>query len=109
ITGQNLNWFWKSWFFDPSYIDLAVASVTKSGDGYTVVISNIGGMPAPVDLHLAFADGTTSIIHETPAIWAANLRQATVRVPGAKALQSLTLDGGIWMDADPSNNRWPRQ
>ena len=109
ITGQNLNWFWKSWFFDPSYIDLAVASVTKSGDGYTVVISNIGGMPAPVDLHLAFADGTTSIVHETPAIWAANLRQATVRVPGAKALQSLTLDGGIWMDAEPSNNRWPRQ
>jgi len=107
VTGQNLNWFWKSWFFDPSYIDLAVASVNKAGDGYTVVINNIGGMPAPVNLQLTFTDGTSSVVHETPAIWAANLRQATVTVPAAKTLQSLVLDGGIWMDANTSDNRWP--
>jgi hypothetical protein len=65
-------------------------------------------MPAPVNLQLAFTDGTTAMVHETPAIWEANLRQATVTVPATKTLQSLTLDGGIWMDADTSNNRWPR-
>jgi len=109
VTGRNLNWFWKSWFFDPSYIDLAVASVEKTGNDYTVVINNIGGMPAPVNLQLTFGDGTSTVVHETPAIWEANLRQATVKVPGAKTLQSLTLEGGIWVDADTSNNRWPRR
>ena len=109
ITGRNLNWFWNSWFFDNSYIDLAVASVDKSGNGYTVVIDNIGGMPAPVDFQLTFTDGTTTTVHQTPAIWAANLRRATVTVPTSKTLQSLILDGGIWMDATPANNRWPRR
>jgi len=109
ITGRNLNWFWNAWFFDNSYIDLAVASVAKSGNGYAVVIDNIGGMPAPVDFQLTFTDGTTTTVHQTPAIWAANLRRATVTVPASKTLQSLILDGGIWMDATPANNRWPRR
>ncbi|MFL5554790.1 MAG: M1 family metallopeptidase, partial [Gemmatimonadaceae bacterium] len=109
VTGRNLNWFWNPWFFSNDYIDLAVRSVEKKGNGYTVVIDNIGGMLAPVDVHLGFADGTTQVVHETPAIWAANQRQATVAIPTSKTIQSLTLDGGIWMDADTTNNRWMRR
>ncbi|MFL5529969.1 MAG: M1 family metallopeptidase, partial [Gemmatimonadaceae bacterium] len=109
VTGRNLNWFWNPWFFSNDYIDLAVRSVEKKGNGYTVVIDNIGGMLAPVDVHLGFADGTTQVVHETPAIWAANQRQATVAIPTSKTIQSLTLDGGIWMDADTTNNRWTRR
>ncbi|MFL5611746.1 MAG: M1 family metallopeptidase [Gemmatimonadaceae bacterium] len=109
ITGRNLNWFWNPWFFSNDYIDLAVRSVEKKGNGYTVVIDNIGGMLAPVDVHLGFADGTTQVVHETPAIWAANQRQATLAIPTSKTIQSLTLDGGIWMDADTTNNRWTRR
>jgi aminopeptidase N len=109
VTGQNLNWFWKSWYFDNSYIDLAVGSVEKHGNDYTVVINNIGGMPAPVNLNLTFTDGTTTTVHETPAIWAANTRQAVVTVPTGKTIQSLTLDGGIWMDANTTDNQWPRR
>jgi hypothetical protein len=108
ITGRNLNWFWNSWYFSNDYIDLAVRSVEKSGNGYTVVIDNVGGMPAPVDLRLGFTDNTTDVVHETPAIWAADLRRASVSVPTSKTLQSLTLDGRIWMDADTTNNRWLR-
>ncbi|MFL5622625.1 MAG: M1 family aminopeptidase, partial [Gemmatimonadaceae bacterium] len=109
ITGRNLNWFWNPWFFSNDYIDLAVRSVEKKGNGYTVVIDNIGGMLAPVDVQLGFADGTTQVVHETPAIWAANQRQATLAIPTSKTIQSLTLDGGIWMDADTTNNRWTRR
>ncbi|MFL5564634.1 MAG: M1 family aminopeptidase, partial [Gemmatimonadaceae bacterium] len=109
VTGRNLNWFWNPWFFSNDYIDLAVRSVEKKGNGYTVVIDNIGGMLAPVDVQLGFADGTTQVVHETPAIWAANQRQATVAIPTSKPIQSLTLDGGIWMDADTTNNRWMRR
>ncbi|MFL5553046.1 MAG: M1 family metallopeptidase [Gemmatimonadaceae bacterium] len=109
VTGRNLNWFWNPWFFSNDYIDLAVRSVEKKGNGYTVVIDNIGGMLAPVDVHLGFADGTTQVVHETPAIWAANQRQATLAIPTSKTIQSLTLDGGIWMDADTTNNRWMRR
>jgi len=109
ITGRNLNWFWNSWYFENNYIDLAIRSVAKSGNGYNVVLDNIGGMPAPVDLRLGFTDGTSDVVHETAGIWAADLRRASVTVPTSKTLRTLTLDGRIWMDADSTNNVWVRR
>ncbi|HEY9516031.1 MAG TPA: M1 family metallopeptidase [Gemmatimonadaceae bacterium] len=106
VTGKNLDWFWHNWYFSNNYIDLALRSVEKSGSGYSVVVDNIGGMAAPVDLRVRYSDGSTGAIHETPAIWESNQRQATVAISTSKAIQSLELDGGIWVDADPTNNGW---
>ncbi|HEV2642511.1 MAG TPA: hypothetical protein VGT98_07385, partial [Candidatus Elarobacter sp.] len=106
---KNLNWFWNSWYFSNDYIDLAVASVTKNGRGYVVAIDNIGGMPAPVDVRVTYAGGDTATFHQTPAIWESNPKRATVTVPTSKTIQSLDLDGGIWMDADTTNNHWVKK
>ena len=109
ITGQNLNWFWNSWYFSNNYIDLAVGGVEKAGNGYTVVLNNVGGMPVPVDLEAHYGDGSNETIHETPAIWAADQRRATVTISTNKSLQSLGLNSGIWVDADTTNNRWTQR
>ncbi|MEO8910852.1 MAG: M1 family metallopeptidase [Gemmatimonadaceae bacterium] len=106
VTGRNLNWFFNSWYFTNNYIDLAINGVTKTGSGYSVVLDNIGGMPAPVDLVASYADGSGGTVHETPSIWAADQRRITVSIATSKTLQSLTLNGGIWMDADSTNNKW---
>jgi hypothetical protein len=106
VTARNLNWFWNGWYFSNSYIDFAVRGVEKTGNGYTVGIDNVGGMPAPVDLETHYADGSSEVIHETAAIWEANPRRATVAISTKKSLQSLVLNGGIWVDADSTNNRW---
>ena len=107
VSGRDLTWFWRAWFFEPSYIDLGVAGVTHTaGSAYTVAIDNTGGMPAPVDVVLTYTDGSTETIHETPAIWQRNGRRASVRVNAKKPLRSVQLAGGIWMDANPSNNTW---
>ncbi len=106
VTARNLNWFWNGWYFSNGYIDFAVAGVEKAGNGYSVGIDNIGGMPAPVDLEAHYGDGSSEVIHETAAIWEANKRRATVSISTKKSLQSLVLNGGIWMDADSTNNRW---
>jgi len=106
VTGQNLNWFWNRWFFSNNYMDLAIAAVTRTGSGYTVTVDNIGGMPVPVDLQATFADGTSEVVHRTPAVWTADARRADIAVPTRKAVQSVALNGAIWMDADSTNNRW---
>jgi hypothetical protein len=106
ITGKNLNWFWSSWFFSNNYIDLAIKSATNSGNNYSVTIENIGGMPAPVNVIVNYADGTKESFHQTPAIWQNNLQQATVKISATKKVSSVSLDGGIFMDADTSNNSW---
>ena len=109
VSGKNLNWFWNDWYFSNNYIDLAVASVNKVRNGYSVVIDNIGGMDAPVDIRVKYTDGDSATFHQTPAIWEANQQKATVTIPATKAISSLDLDGGIWMDADTTNNRWARK
>ncbi|HEY8309504.1 MAG TPA: M1 family metallopeptidase, partial [Gemmatimonadaceae bacterium] len=105
-SGKNLNWFWNNWYFSNNYIDLALTSVTRSGNGYSLVIDNIGGMAAPVDVRVQYTDGTSDTIHQTPAIWEADQKRATVRISTRKTVRSVDLDGGIWMDADTTNNKW---
>jgi hypothetical protein len=105
-TGQNLNWFWNTWYFGNNYIDLAISGVARTGSGYIVSINNIGGIPAPVDLQASFSDGSSEVFHQTPGIWAADPRRASVGISTRKTLQSVLLNGGIWMDADSTNNKW---
>jgi len=109
ITGQNLNWYWNSWYFSNNYIDLGIGGVEKAGNGYSVVLNNIGGMPVPVDLEAHYGDGSNEVVHETAAIWAPDQRRATVTISTSKTLQSLNLNGGIWVDADSTNNRWTQR
>lgn len=104
-TGQNLNWFWNPWFFSNGYIDVGVSSVSKTGDGYTVVIDNVGGMPIPLDVETRYTDGTNQLFHQTAAIWRADPRRASVAIPTRKSVQSVGLQTGIWVDADSTNNR----
>ena len=104
LTGRNLDWFWRSWFFQNSYIDIGVAGVSRKGGRTAVTLENIGGMPAPVDIVAHYADSSTATFHQTPAIWRADIHRAVVTLPGAKTVRSVTLDHGIWMDADTTND-----
>jgi hypothetical protein len=106
VSKRNLNWFWKAWFFEHSYIDIGIASAAKTTSGYTVTLDNVGGMPAPVNLVVTYRDGSTETVHETPAIWAPNVKRAAVRLATKRAIQSIALSGGIWMDADSTNDHW---
>jgi hypothetical protein len=108
VTGRNLNWFFDSWFFTNGYNDIAIANPVKGKDGYTITVKNIGGFPIPFDVVLTFADGSTQIIHKTPAIWEANQKEALVTFKAAigKNLKSVTLDNGIYVDATKGDNIW---
>ncbi|HSU28574.1 MAG TPA: M1 family metallopeptidase [Chitinophagaceae bacterium] len=106
-SGKNLNWFWNAWFFSNNYIDLSLKSTSKSGKGYSVSIENLGGMPAPVNIVVTYADGTTEAFHQSPAIWQKDIKQTTVALPIKKEVASVSLEGGIFMDADNTNNKKP--
>lgn len=107
-SGQDLNWFFNSWYFTHGYIDLAVAGVSKTEGGSSIALKNIGGFPAPVDLKITFENGSIETYHQTPAIWAKNLDQTTVKISTKKAVKSVALDGGIFVDANSKNNSWTK-
>ncbi len=108
VSGKNLNWFWKRWYFSNNYIDLGIGKVKVERKKTIVTLNNIGGMPAPVDIIVKTKDGKTKTFHQTPEIWQKNAKQTTVVLEGVKDVISINLDGGIFMDADKTNNSWKK-
>jgi hypothetical protein len=105
-AGKNLNWFFNNWFFSNNYIDLAIAKVNSIPSKNSISIRNEGGFAIPFDVNVVYTDGTKETVHETPVVWATNQKMTTVTLKGTKKIKSVTLDGGLFMDAIPSDNSW---
>jgi hypothetical protein len=105
VSGQDLTWFFQNWFFSNGYIDLALAKADKTAQGTAVTIQNVGGFAVPVDLKVTYADGSTETLHRSPELWRANQQQATLTIPAGKTVQSVAFDHGLYLDADPKNDR----
>lgn len=105
-SGQDLNWFFNNWFFSNHYIDLAVSKVSSANGKSTVSIKNEGGFAIPFDVLVTYADGSTQSLHQTPAVWKANQQATEISFSNSKKITSVSLDGGIFMDATPKDNNW---
>jgi hypothetical protein len=101
-AGQDLSWFFQNWFFTNNYIDLAVGGVS----GNTLTVQNVGGFAIPFDVVVEYTDGTKATLHQSPAVWQANQRQATISLP--KEARAVALQGGLFMDATEKDNVWRR-
>ena len=99
-SGRNLNWFFNNWFFTNNYIDLAVKNVSKN----IIFVQNVGGFAIPFDVIVTYSDNTTETLHQTPAVWETNQRHIRIAVKSKKQIKQVILDGGIFMDATPSDN-----
>ena len=108
-SGMDLNWFWTDWFFSNNYTDLVVGAPKLTGGSWEVPVNNIGGFAVPFDLITRYAGGILDSTHFTPALWKKDLRHATLRLRSARKPESVSLDMGIFVDADRSNNVWPRK
>ncbi|WP_348799872.1 hypothetical protein [Flavobacterium adhaerens] len=53
-----------------------------------------------------YTDDSKETLHQNPAIWEKNEKTAVVILKGKKPIRQITLDGGIFMDATPLNNKW---
>jgi hypothetical protein len=102
----NYTWFFRNWFFSYNYVDLALDGVRSEGGVQTVAVRNPGGMAISFDLVVEYADGSSERVHRTPAVWRVDGRRAEVRLPAGKALKSVSLDTGIFVDANPGDNSW---
>jgi hypothetical protein len=108
-AGKNLDWFWTNWYFTNNYIDFAIEKPMPTASGYTITLKNIGGYPAPADILVTYTDGSKESFHQTPAIWTNNPKEATVGINSTRKIKSLRINGGIFVDADESNNTWTAQ
>ncbi len=108
VSGRDLSWFWRGFFFTTDALDQSVESVTSHPDGnqFTsdVVLRNLGQAVMPVELEVTFADGSTQLFKYPVEIWYGGDR-FTVHLTTAKPVTAARVnpDGGF-PDLVPQNN-----
>ncbi|MEO8108620.1 MAG: M1 family metallopeptidase [Ginsengibacter sp.] len=107
-SGQNLNWFFQNWFFTNNYIDLKIDNAKKQNGYYDLTVENVGGFAIPFDVKVTYEDGSTSLMHQTPAIWQKNQKEQILKIATKKNISAIELDGGIFMDYTPEDNIWKK-
>jgi len=103
-SAKNLNWFWKRWYFDNGYPDLAITSVTKKIKSYNVLITSKGSKPVPVDLLITYADKTTSKVHRSVCVWEKGNSTVTINIPTTQKITRVELVGTYNVDSNKADN-----
>jgi hypothetical protein len=109
VSGRDLDWFWRSWYYETWTLDQAVASVTAGAGGATnIVIEDRGRMPLPAHVTITFADGRTERRDVPVEHWLAGNRQATLTVPSGNVVRVEIDAANQFPDVDRTNNVWRR-
>jgi hypothetical protein len=107
ISGEDLDWFWRGWFYSTELLDQAVDEVTVEEGLTSVHLSNRQGLVMPTTLDIVFADGTSQRRKLPVEMWIASDTYA-LPLGETPAVASVTLDPeGILPDVDRSNDTWP--
>ncbi|WP_457268365.1 M1 family metallopeptidase [Pedobacter sp. UYEF25] len=102
-AGENLNWFWKRWFFDGGITDMAITAVNKTADGYSIAIENKSLKPLPVDLTLKYQNGDEEELHYTIAVWK-NAEKTIATIKTQKKLKKVVLGSAHVPDKNKHDN-----
>ncbi|HUR93458.1 MAG TPA: M1 family metallopeptidase [Gemmatimonadales bacterium] len=107
VSGRDLAWFWRGFFFTTAALDQSVESVRQTPDSTTLVtLRSLGAAVMPVELELSFGDGTRESVKLPVEIWYAGNR-FVYRVRTSKIIVSARVNpDGQFPDVVPSNDAW---
>jgi hypothetical protein len=110
--GEDLSWFWRSWFVRSDHLDQSVDSVVQRdtvGQTLTrVFLSNRLEMVAPVELTVGSSDGSSRTVKLPVEAWLRGQRTIwALLTPAAAKPVRIEIDPrGVYPDVDRSNNTW---
>jgi hypothetical protein len=107
-AGDNLNWFWKEWFYTTWTLDQAVTGVKYVKDdpskGALITIENFGRMALPVSLKVTSEDGSIQLIKLPVEVWQRGSKW-TLKCNSKAKITSVIIDPDKRLpDTDRGNN-----
>lgn len=110
VVGEDLGWFWKSWFFENYKIDQAIKSTkyinSKPANGISITLENMEQMPMPVELEIKEKDKDAVIIKMPVDIWS-KTKEWSFNYPSTGEVESLRLNPrGVLLDSNLKNNTY---
>ena len=109
-TGEDLSWFWRSFFYTTDVLDIGIDSVSmRASDGQSLAkisLHRMTSVPFPVRFRVAYADGTTQDFLLPVSIWSRSTRfDAVVPVRATVTGVRLWPDPSV-PDWNPANDTW---
>jgi aminopeptidase N len=106
-SGEDLGWFWKSWFLKNYKLDQAISKVENDAvKGPTVTIENLEQMAMPVVIDYETQYGKKGTLKLPVEIWN-NTESFIVRIPVKEKLKSVSIDQDkVLPDVNFKNNSW---
>jgi hypothetical protein len=110
VAGEDLDWFWRTWFYETWTLDQAVGGVTEGPGGATIVIQDRGLAPMPARVTVTRENGETQMVEVPVETWLEGLRTATLTLPrAASPVIRVEIDArNEFPDIDRENNVWAR-
>ena len=107
VSGRDLAWFWRGFFFTTAALDQSVESVKPSPDGSALVtLRSLGPAVMPVELELSYADGSKETIKLPVEIWYGGNRYVYRAAPGKTIVSARVNPDGLFPDVVPGNDGW---
>jgi hypothetical protein len=104
VTGSDISWIIKPWFFQYGYVDLAVRGVVRLNNGYKVSIEKKGLLPAHFGLKLYYSDKGTEVLNYNVSVWRQNQNIYDIVLPANRKLVKVEIVDKTLRDAYPDNN-----
>jgi hypothetical protein len=114
VSGQNLDWFWREWFYKIPGFDQGIDSVTQttagSGTHVTVVYGNHAHGVLPLLVRFTLDDSTTRNVSCPVDVWRTNSTEYRASYTFPRPVTRIELDPEHHLvDTNPSNNIWQRK
>jgi len=106
VTGEDLGWLIRPWFFEYGAPDLALGAVEREGNSYRIAVSRVGTNPVFIDLAVTYADGSTEMRHEPVSVWLEGSTEHVIEVPARGEITEILLGNDDTPDANLADNRY---
>ena len=110
-AGEDLSWFWKSFFLNNWKMDQGIASVealktNNTLTGYNIKVDNLEKMPMPIFLGVKTKSGKIDLVKVPVDVWMKN-KSWTVTYPTSEEVIEVVLDPQqVLPDSNADNNKW---
>ena len=106
-TGENLEWFWRSWFYETWTLDHGIKEVKPVPNGTTVIVSDEGKAVMPATVSLVLQDGGVLKKTVPVSVWLDGNREHQLTFEHEGEVKRVEVDADFDMpDTDRRNNMW---
>lgn len=108
VTGKNLDWYFREWFFENWKLDQAILSV-KPGNQETVVqVGDLQYASMPMEVQVQYKDGKKETKTIDIEYWLSGRKEKTLHF-GTDVVQVLIDPQNLTLDINRKNNLWKAQ